>query len=47
MSDTTPVTDDAHATPEQLLARAAVDYRHGWGSPDVRATGTNTTGSAA
>lgn len=23
---TTPVTDDAHATPAQLLARAAQDY---------------------
>ncbi|MFG3170597.1 hypothetical protein [Streptomyces sp. NPDC048200] len=42
----TPVTDDATATPAQLLDRAATDYATGWGRPDVRAT-ANETGSAA
>ncbi|MFF4552741.1 hypothetical protein [Streptomyces sp. NPDC001422] len=42
----TPVTDDATATPAQLLDRAAADYATGWGRPDVRATG-NETASAA
>lgn len=43
----TPVSEDATATPAELLARAAVDYRTGWGCPDVRATGGDSTGSAA
>lgn len=41
---TTPVADDATATPAQLLARAADDYATGWGSTDARAT---ESGSAA
>ena len=34
MSEPTPVTDDATATPQQLLDRAAHDYAIGWGAPD-------------
>jgi len=41
----TPVTDDATATPEQLLDRAADDYATGWGRPESP-TG-NKPGSAA
>jgi len=33
MSEPTPVTDDATATPQQL-DRAARDYATGWGAPD-------------
>lgn len=40
----TPVTEDAHATVPQLLARAAQDYANGWGQPDVRATAENDGG---
>jgi len=28
MSDTTPVAEDLHATPAELIARAAADYEH-------------------
>jgi hypothetical protein len=44
MSEPTPVADDATATPEQLLDRAADDYATGWGSVDTR---TQAEGSAA
>ena len=43
-AQTTDVVEDAHATPEQLLARAAADYENGWGAPDVRADDENTDG---
>jgi len=46
-SQHTPVIEDAHATVQQLLARAAHDYAHGWGQPDARATDGKSLGSAA
>lgn len=44
MSEPTPVADDPTATAQQLLARAADDYRTGWGATDARVADT---GSAA
>lgn len=44
MPEPTPVADDANATAAELLARAADDYSHGWGQPDVRADASNESG---
>ncbi|MGW1533898.1 hypothetical protein [Streptomyces aureus] len=41
MNEPTPVTEDAHATPAQLLARAAHDYANGWGHPNARTEESN------
>lgn len=41
MSEPTPVADDATATPQQLLDRAARDYATGWGAPKPTPTNAN------
>jgi hypothetical protein len=44
MSEPTPVTEDATATAQQLLERAADDYATGWGSTDTRVADTGSAG---